>query len=96
MPQKQTKLYVGNLPWSTTTDELAAHFSQVGGVVSVVIVSDKFTGRSRGFGFVEMESPQAAQEAIDKLNGKELGGRSLVVAFARPRPAFRSRRFSSR
>ena len=101
MPQEnqpqggQTKLYVGNLPWSTTEEELATHFAQVGTVVSAVIITDRFTGRSRGFGFVEMETPQAAQKAIADLNGSQLNGRSLVVALARPREE-RKQRWSGR
>lgn len=78
------KLYVGGLSFSTTVDELRALFAQVGTVESVTIVTDKFSGQSRGFGFVEMASSQEAQQAVQKLNGQTLGGRSIVVNEARP------------
>jgi RNA recognition motif-containing protein len=79
------KLFVGSLPWSTTQDELAEFFSQVGTVVEATVVSDRATGRSRGFGFVEMSSDAEAKKAIEELNGKELGGRPIVVNEAKPR-----------
>jgi len=79
------KLYVGNLPYSTTTDQLEAHFGTCGEVVDAVIINDRDTGRSKGFGFVEMATDEAAAAAIEKLNGQEMGGRSLTVAEARPR-----------
>src|SRR2546429_9799801 len=80
-----TKLYVGNLPFQTTGDDLKDHFSQAGNVESAQVVEDRMTGRSRGFGFVEMTSPEEAAAAIDQLNGKEFGGRNLTVNEARPR-----------
>ena len=74
------KLFVGNLPWKTTEDVLADHFSQCGKVISAKIIIDRATNNSRGFGFVEMED---ADKAIAELNGKELEGRALIVNEAR-------------
>jgi RNA recognition motif-containing protein len=76
-------LYVGNLPWKATEQELHDLFSQYGQVNSVKIISDRETGRSRGFGFVEMED--GADEAMQTLNGAEFGGRNIRVNEARPR-----------
>lgn len=78
------KLYVGGLPYETTEGELKSLFEQAGTVESVAIISDRMSGRSKGFGFVEMATDEEAQSAIEKLNGKELGGRTLVVNEARP------------
>ena len=78
------KLYVGNLPWSVTDDALAEMFAEFGTVSSAQVVQDRETGRSRGFGFVEMASDAEAQAAIDMWNGKELDGRKLTVNEARP------------
>lgn len=78
------KLYVGNLSYSTTEGELQNLFAEVGPVVSCVIITDKMSGRSKGFGFVEMETEQAAQEAIDRFNNFELNQRNLTVNEARP------------
>lgn len=80
-----TKLFVGNLPYTTTSDELNKMFSEFGAISDAVVISDKFSGRSKGFGFVEMDSDADAQAAIDKLNGSDMGGRNLVVSVARPR-----------
>ena len=80
-----TKLYVGNLPFQTTNDELRDHFAQAGNVESVSVIEDRMTGRSRGFAFVEMATPEEAANAIEQLNGKEFGGRNLTVNEARPR-----------
>lgn len=80
------KLFVGNLPYNVTSDDLEDLFRQVGEVVSSNIITDRATGRSRGFGFVEMASPEAAQAAIEQLNDREFEGRNLVVNEARPRP----------
>ena len=80
-----TNLFVGSLPYSTTDDELKAHFEQAGTVVSARVITERETGRSKGFGFVEMGSDEDAKKAIDELNGKELSGRALVVNEARPR-----------
>lgn len=78
------KLYVGGLPYATTDSELKDAFSQAGAVSSAVIIMDKMSGRSKGFGFVEMSSDEDAQKAIDMWNGKDFGGRSLTVNEARP------------
>lgn len=78
------KLYVGGLPYSTTEDELRDAFSQAGTVSSASIIMDRMTGRSKGFGFVEMASDEDAQKGIDLWNGKDFGGRTLTVNEARP------------
>jgi cold-inducible RNA-binding protein len=78
------KLYVGNLDYATTDTILNDIFAEVGEVVSVNLVTDRMTGRSRGFAFVEMAEASAAQRAIDELNGKTVGERQLKVAEARP------------
>ena len=80
-----TRLYVGNLSFRTTGDELRELFSQVGTVESASVVEDRDTGRSRGFGFVEMETAEGAAAAIEQFNGKDFGGRNLTVNEARPR-----------
>lgn len=79
-----TKLFVGSLPFATTDDQLNAIFAKVGQVVSANVVTDKMTGRSRGFGFVEMGSEDDAKKAIAELNGTEVEGRKIFVAEARP------------
>ncbi len=79
------KLYVGGLPYSTTENELEDLFAEHGTVESVRVITDRMTGRSKGFGFVEMGSQAEAEAAIEKLNDSELGGRTLVVNEARPR-----------
>jgi cold-inducible RNA-binding protein len=78
-------IYVGNLSYSMSEDELRAAFSAHGEVSSVKILTDRETGRSRGFGFVEMPNSSEGEKAIAQLNGKELGGRALRVNEARPR-----------
>ena len=78
------KLYVGGLPYATSDSELKDAFAQCGSVTSAVIIMDKMTGRSKGFGFVEMASDEDAQKAIDMWNGKDFGGRTLTVNEARP------------
>jgi len=78
------KLFVGNLSWNTTSDGLRDFFSQAGTVSSATVLTDKFTGKSRGFGFVEMSSDEDAQKAIADLHGKQLDGREIVVNEARP------------
>jgi cold-inducible RNA-binding protein len=78
------KLYVGGLPYSTTDDELRDAFSKAGAVASVSILMDKMTGRSRGFGFVEMENDADAEAAIQMWNGQDFGGRKLTVNEAKP------------
>jgi RNA recognition motif-containing protein len=77
-------LYVGNLPWSTTEDDLVQAFSQHAQVVSARIITDRETGRSRGFGFVEV-ADEDAEKAVEALNGTNLGGRDIIVNEARPR-----------
>jgi len=79
------KIYVGNLPFSTTDNELRDLFGQFGEVESARIVTDRETGRSRGFAFVEMSAREGGDQAIERLNGREVGGRSIVVNEARPR-----------
>ena len=79
-----TKLYVGNLSFQTTTADLEALFGQVGTVASVNLIMDKFSGQSRGFGFVEMDSQGEAQAAIEQFNGAELQSRALTVNEAKP------------
>ena len=78
------KLYVGGLPYSTSDSELKDAFSQAGAVESAVIIMDRMSGRSKGFGFVEMSNDADAQAAIDMWNGKDFGGRTLTVNEARP------------
>lgn len=79
-----SKLYVGSLPYSTTEQQLSELFSQHGTVTSAKVITDRYTGQSRGFGFVEMATNEEAQKAIAALNGSPLGGRTLVVNEARP------------
>jgi RNA recognition motif-containing protein len=78
------KLYVGNLPFSATDESLREMFGQAGQVESARIITDRDTGRSKGFGFVEMSTEQEASDAIKKFNGQELDGRALTVNEARP------------
>ena len=78
------KLYVGGLPYSTTNDELKDVFSKAGEVSSATVIIDKMSGRSRGFGFVEMANDADADKAIEMFNEKELGGRKIMVNEARP------------
>jgi len=82
-----TNIYVGNLPWTTTNDELADMFSQYGQVTKAQVITDRETGRSRGFGFVEMASEEEAQRAIDAMNNQDFNGRPLTVNIAKPREA---------
>ena len=78
------RLYVGGLPYSTTEDSLKDGFSQAGTVESVKVITDKMTGRSKGFGFVEMATDEEAQAAIELYDGKEFEGRTITVNEARP------------
>ena len=80
-----TRLYVGNLNFRTTGDELREVFSQAGEVENATVVEDRDTGRSRGFGFVEMATAEGAAAAIEQFNGRDVGGRTLTVNEARPR-----------
>jgi cold-inducible RNA-binding protein len=79
------KLYVGNLPYTVTEEQLRTLFSEVGEIADVALITDRDTGRSKGFGFVEMETDEAAQEAINRFNGYTLDNRDLTVNEARPR-----------
>ena len=79
-----TKLYVGSLPYSTTDERLKEVFSQAGNVTSATVIIDKMSGRSKGFGFVEMSTEEEAQKAVEMFNGKDLDGRNIVVNEARP------------
>lgn len=80
----ETKLYVGNMSYQMTEEDLRAAFSEVGSVTEVVIIKDRDSGRPKGFGFVTMGSQEEAEAAIAKFNGKEIGGRELKVNTARP------------
>ena len=84
------KLYVGNLNYNTTESKVAEMFGEVGEVVSTDLIIDQYSGRSKGFAFVEMAEQGAAQQAIEKLNGQEVDGRTIKVAEARPRRPRRS------
>lgn len=79
-----SKIYVGGLPYSATEEQLSQLFAAHGTVESVRVITDKFTGQSRGFGFVEMASAEEAQKAIEALNATQMGGRTLTVNEARP------------
>ncbi len=79
-----TKLYVGSLSYDTTEDSLKDLFSGAGEVKSVAVIIDKFSGKSKGFGFVEMSSEEEAKKAVEMFNGKELDGRNIVVDEAKP------------
>ena len=85
------KIYVGNLSYSTNSEELAEAFGPFGQVLSADVITDRYSGQSRGFGFVEMAENTEAQNAINELNGKELGGRTLTVNEAKPRESRDSR-----
>jgi cold-inducible RNA-binding protein len=78
------KLFVGGIPWATTSDDLSQLFGQYGQVTSAVVITDKMTGRSRGFGFVEFANDADAESAIAGQNEKEFNGRTLVVKEAKP------------
>jgi RNA recognition motif-containing protein len=78
-------IYVGNLSYSLTEDKLRDLFSNYGKVIKVSLIKDRETDRSKGFGFVEMDTPSSAQTAIQELNGKEIDGRTITVNEARPR-----------
>ena len=78
------KLYVGNLPYSIDDNQLQELVAPFGAITSAKVISDKFSGRSKGFGFVEMANDEEAQKAIEGLNGKDMGGRAIVVNEAKP------------
>lgn len=80
-----SKLYIGNLSYNLTEEELKETFSQAGEVTSALIIKDKFSNRSKGFGFVEMTSEEDANKAIEMFNNKELDGRNIIVSIARPK-----------
>jgi cold-inducible RNA-binding protein len=80
-----TKLFVGSLSWNTTDDSLREFFAAVGTVTSASVIVDRDSGRSKGFGFVEMSNDDEAKAAVEQLNGKELDGRAIAVSEARPR-----------
>jgi RNA recognition motif-containing protein len=79
-----SKLYIGGLSYSTTSDGLREFFSQSGNVLSATVITDRFSGQSRGFGFVEMAAAEEAQNAISQLNGRELDGRRITVEISNP------------
>jgi RNA recognition motif-containing protein len=79
------KIYVGNLPYSTTSEELEELFAEFGDVESAVVISDKFSGRSKGFGFVEFTDDEAVKAAMEKMDGSDVGGRNIKVSEARER-----------
>src|SRR5258705_10842507 len=79
-----SKLYIGGLSYSTTSDGLKEFFSQSGNVLSATVITDRFSGQSRGFGFVEMAAAEEAQNAISQLNGRELDGRRITVEISNP------------
>lgn len=79
-----SKLYVGGLSYSTTSEGLREFFAQSGNVVSATVITDRFSGQSRGFGFVEMATAEEAQNAISQLNGRELDGRRITVEVSNP------------
>ena len=87
------KLFVGGLPWATNDARLSEVFSQYGSVVSAQVISDRATGRSKGFGFVEMSTDEEANAAMQALNGQDLDGRKIIVSEARP-PQPRENNFS--
>lgn len=78
------KLFIGSLPWAVDDDKLREFFSQAGNVVSAQVIKDRETGRSRGFGFVEMSTEEEAENAVKNLNGADMEGRKIVVSMARP------------
>lgn len=84
MEDQKNKLYVGNLPWSVTSEKLAEMFKSFGEISEAVVISDKFSGRSKGFGFVTFAKDEDAAKAEKEMNGKDLEGRDLTVNVARP------------
>ncbi len=92
----ESKLYVGNLSYSTTEDDLRTLFAQAGGVTSVALIKDRDSGRSKGFAFVEMNTQAEAEKAISMFNSYQLGDRELKVSLARPREERSSRPFGNR
>lgn len=82
-----TRLYVGNLPFKTSEEDLQTLFEPAGAVQSTAVIRDKFTGKSRGFGFVEMATQEGATKAVEMFNGRDLDGRAIVVNEAKPQQA---------
>ena len=82
--EENNRLYVGNLPYKTTDEDLKKLFSESGEVTEAKVITDKFSGRSKGFGFVTMKDAAAAEKAMKDMNGKEIEGRQLKVDIARP------------
>jgi RNA recognition motif-containing protein len=95
-PEMAVRLYVGNLPYNITQSRLQEMFSPFGALGEVTVISDKFSGRSKGFGFVEFENPEEAKAAIEKMNGTDLDGRSIIVNEARPKEERPARSFGGR
>lgn len=85
MPLNSNRLFVGSLPWSTSSEELNQLFARIGAVVDAVVIIDKPSGKSKGYGFVEMSTPKEAELAINKFNGYDFQGRTLVVNSASPK-----------
>ncbi|NTU69377.1 RNA-binding protein [bacterium] len=83
--EQKNKLFVGSLPWAVTSEKLSEVFSAYGEVTEAVVISDKFSGRSKGFGFVTFSKDEDAAKAVDAMNGKEMDGREIVVNVARPK-----------
>jgi RNA recognition motif-containing protein len=81
----ENKLYVGNLPYAATEDDVKNHFSQAGTVTSVALIVDRASGRAKGFGFVELSTAEEAQKAISMFNGQDFMGRAITVNVAKPR-----------
>lgn len=92
----ETRLYVGNLPYAATEEQIKEHFSQAGNVISVALITDKATGRAKGFGFVEMSSTEETQTAISLFHGKDFMGRLITVSVAHPREEHPKRNFGNR
>ena len=90
----QQNLFIGSLAYATTDDGLKAHFEQIGPVKSARVITDRESGRSKGFGFVEFENDADNQKAVDQLDGKELDGRPINVSLARPREERPTREFN--
>jgi cold-inducible RNA-binding protein len=86
------KLYVGNLDYSVTGDQLKELFAQAGSVTDAVVISDRYSGRSKGFGFVEMSNEEGVKKAIEMFNGQDFQGRKLIVNEARPKQPRESQR----
>lgn len=87
MERHASTVYVANLPWRTTEDQLEALFADFGPVLDVRVIQDPVTGRSRGYGFVELGAPESARRAVSSLNGYDFNGRQLLVSPARPKQA---------